>query len=77
MAFTGYVFQSKEEIEKFAEFAGQGKTFEWCKTQALRLGSMVMCGYVEKAEDEKLYNAMMVISPEGKLVCNPRKVRSC
>lgn len=72
MAFTGYVFPSKAEVAKVAEVAGQGKTFRWCQQQARRLHCMVTCGYVEQ-EGELLYNAMMVVSPDGELVCNPRK----
>jgi protein N-terminal amidase len=74
MAFTGYVFQSKDDVRKVAEVAGEGPTFAWCQAQARRLNAMVMCGYVEAdAAHEHLYNAMMVLSPDGELVCNPRK----
>ncbi|KAH7459714.1 hypothetical protein PRNP1_010954 [Phytophthora ramorum] len=72
MAFTGYVFKSKAEVAEVAEVAGQGQTFNWCQRQARRLHCMVTCGYVEK-EGEVLYNSMMVVSPDGELVCNPRK----
>ncbi|KAE9194779.1 hypothetical protein PF004_g20626 [Phytophthora fragariae] len=72
MAFTGYVFQSKEEVAQVAEVAGQGPTFRWCQRQARRLHCMVTCGYVEKA-GELLYNSMLVVSPDGELVLNPRK----
>jgi protein N-terminal amidase len=73
MAFTGYVFKTKKDVEKVAEIAGNGKTFEWCRTHALKLGCMVICGYVEKTNDNILYNSMMVISSSGELECNPRK----
>ncbi|TMW67674.1 hypothetical protein Poli38472_011294 [Pythium oligandrum] len=74
MAFTGYVFTTKSEVEEVAEVAGEGKTFKWCQAQALRLRCMVMCGYVERdPASGNLYNAMMVISPAGELVVNPRK----
>ncbi|ETP24459.1 hypothetical protein F441_02539 [Phytophthora nicotianae CJ01A1] len=72
MAFTGYVFKSKADVAQVAEVAGQGPTFHWCQRQARRLHCMVTCGYVEK-EGELLYNSMLVVSPEGELVCNPRK----
>ncbi|KAG6965909.1 hypothetical protein JG688_00007000 [Phytophthora aleatoria] len=72
MAFTGYVFKSKADVAQVAEVAGQGKTFHWCQRQARRLRCMVTCGYVEK-ESELLYNSMLVVSPDGELVCNPRK----
>lgn len=75
MALTGYVFQTKEEAEALAEVADKGKTFAWCQRHARRLQCMVMCGYIEKdpAHERHFYNSMMVLSPEGELVCNPRK----
>ncbi|CEG36357.1 ubiquitin1-specific protease [Plasmopara halstedii] len=72
MAFTGYVFKSKADVTQVAEVAGKGQTFNWCRQQARRLQCIVTCGYVEK-EGELLYNSMLVVSPDGELVCNPRK----
>ncbi|KAF4130047.1 Carbon-nitrogen hydrolase [Phytophthora infestans] len=72
MMFTGYVFDLKADVAQVAEVAGQGDTFHWCQHQALQLHCMVTCGYVEK-EGELLYNSMMVVNPDGELVCNPRK----
>lgn len=72
MAFTGYVFQTKDEVSQVAEIAGEGKTFAWCQRYARRLHCLVTCGYVER-DGEQLFNAMMVVSPDGELVCNPRK----
>lgn len=74
MALTGYVFKSRAQVEPLAEVAGHGATFAWCQRHAQRLECMVMCGYVERTDDtESLYNAVMVVSPRGELVCNPRK----
>lgn len=74
MAFTGYVFKTKEQAELLAEVAGEGKTFAWCQRHARRLNCMVLCGYIEReATNLNFYNAMMVVSPQGELVCNPRK----
>ncbi|KAG7396729.1 Carbon-nitrogen hydrolase [Phytophthora boehmeriae] len=72
MAFTGYVFRSKSDVANVAEVAGQGKTFQWCQRHARRLHCMITCGYVE-VYGEVLYNSMMVVSPDGELVRNPRK----
>jgi len=72
MAFTGYVFKSKADVARVAEVAGQGQTFRWCQRQAHRLHCLVTCGYVEK-EGVLLYNSMLVVSPDGELVRNPRK----
>ncbi|TDH72560.1 hypothetical protein CCR75_003676 [Bremia lactucae] len=72
MAFTGYVFKTKADVTAMAEMAGKGRTFWWCRRQARRLRCIVTCGYVEK-EGELLYNSMLVVSPDGELMCNPRK----
>jgi len=74
MVFTGYCFDKKEDVEAVAEHQ-DGKTFQWCKAQASRLKCLIACGYVEKGnEDGVLYNSMMILSPEGELVYNARKV---
>ncbi|GLE02594.1 hypothetical protein PINS_up011435 [Pythium insidiosum] len=75
MAFTGYVFQKREDVERVAEIADQGPTFAWCQAKARRFRCLVTCGYVERdaADHSRLFNSMMVLSPDGELVCNPRK----
>ncbi|OQR97498.1 hypothetical protein ACHHYP_10893 [Achlya hypogyna] len=77
MPFTGYCFKDRTEIEPFAELAGSGPTFEWCRAQATRLRCLVACGYVEQGATDcappPLYNSMMVLSPKGELVYNARK----
>lgn len=73
MAFTGYVFQSRDEVARVAEPAGGGKTFRWCQRHAWRLRCLVTCGYVERGADGALYNAVMVVDRDGTLACNPRK----
>ncbi|ETV93761.1 hypothetical protein H310_12327 [Aphanomyces invadans] len=74
MAFTGYCFRDREEIEPLAEEPSKGPTFEWCQRHAKRLKCLVACGYVERGDDCNLYNSMMVLSPAGDLVFNYRKV---
>lgn len=97
MAFTGYVFKSKEDIEPFAERSDVGVTFKWAEKHAKRLSCTVICGYVEIEEQDhererivvlklftlifntyklapKLYNSMIMVNPDGQLVCNTRKV---
>ncbi|KAL0583150.1 hypothetical protein ABG067_006917 [Albugo candida] len=77
MAFTGYVFKSKEDIEPFAERSDVGVTFKWAEKHAKRLSCTVICGYVEIEEQDheppKLYNSMIMVNPDGQLVCNTRK----
>ncbi|OQR98540.1 hypothetical protein THRCLA_06696, partial [Thraustotheca clavata] len=77
MAFTGYCFKNRQEIEPFAETPTGGRTFAWCSDQAKRLNCLIGCGYVEKTTDNSpnapLYNSLMLVSPEGQLVYNARK----
>ena len=47
MVFTGYTFKDKEDIRPYLEKAGEGPTFDWCASQAKRLGCWVFCGYPE------------------------------
>ncbi|CAI5709874.1 unnamed protein product [Hyaloperonospora brassicae] len=72
MAFTGYKFHTKAEVAEVAEGNNDGMTYRWCQRHARRLHCMVTCGYVER-EGDLLYNSMLVVSPAGELVCNPRK----
>ncbi|KDO20787.1 hypothetical protein SPRG_13539 [Saprolegnia parasitica CBS 223.65] len=73
MPFTGYCFKDRAEIAPFAERPDNGPTFAWCQAQARRLRCLVACGYVERGDGDALYNAMMVLSPDGDLVYNARK----
>eukprot|EP01022_Parablepharisma_sp_SALTPOND_P020501 TRINITY_DN3748_c0_g1_i2.p1 TRINITY_DN3748_c0_g1~~TRINITY_DN3748_c0_g1_i2.p1 ORF type:complete len:335 (-),score=-3.88 TRINITY_DN3748_c0_g1_i2:56-967(-) len=67
MAFTGYVFSSKADIEPYLETAGSGPSFEYCSSLAKRLDAYIFCGYPEKA-GHHYYNSLMVVSPQGKLL---------
>lgn len=73
MAFPGYSFENAEDIKPFLEKPNSSySTFRFCTGQAVRLGAYVFCGYPEVADDG-LYNAMMVVSPDGNIVKNYRK----
>ena len=72
MAFTGYKFEDKKDIESFLEKAGDGPTFLWCSKLAQRLNCWVFCGYPE-IDGDNLYNSQQVISPNGEYVKNYRK----
>jgi len=72
MVFTGYVFNSKQEVAPFVERGGTGATFEWCRRQAQRLGSWVVAGFPEEVVNESdgssvYYNSMMVVDRTGTL----------
>ncbi|KAI8984682.1 hypothetical protein BDF20DRAFT_816461 [Mycotypha africana] len=58
MAFSGYVFKSKEEIMPFLEDAENGPSALWAKHQAKRLKSYVCVGYPQKKDDTHFYNSM-------------------
>ncbi|KAG0368433.1 Carbon-nitrogen hydrolase [Gamsiella multidivaricata] len=80
MAFTGYVFTSKEHIRPYLEDAETGPSVQWAKTQAVRLGAHVQVGYPEKRiineEDkfhEEFYNSVCFVSPEGNLLATYSK----
>eukprot|EP00349_Pseudokeronopsis_sp_Brazil_P006070 CAMPEP_0202966888 /NCGR_PEP_ID=MMETSP1396-20130829/11526_1 /ASSEMBLY_ACC=CAM_ASM_000872 /TAXON_ID= /ORGANISM="Pseudokeronopsis sp., Strain Brazil" /LENGTH=200 /DNA_ID=CAMNT_0049691289 /DNA_START=88 /DNA_END=687 /DNA_ORIENTATION=- len=64
MAFSGYKFKDADDIKPFCEDGASGKTFEWCKAQAKKLGCWVFCGYPQ-VEEGKLYNSQMVVRPDG------------
>jgi protein N-terminal amidase len=72
MAFSGYCFSSREEIEPHCEAAEHGATADWCRAAARRLGCVVACGFPERAAD-RLYNSMLVVDPQGAIVHVHRK----
>lgn len=105
MAFTGYLFASREAVLPFAEVAGAGSTASWCAALARRVGAHVACGYVElcpsgvlggdttrppaadspavatsaemtaeAAESPVLYNSLLLLGPDGRVLANHRKV---
>jgi len=47
MAFSGYCFKDRTEVEPFAESATDGATATWCRQTARRLGCHVACGFPE------------------------------
>ncbi|CDH49785.1 carbon-nitrogen hydrolase [Lichtheimia corymbifera JMRC:FSU:9682] len=73
MAFTGYVFESSEEIEPYLEDEETGPSVMWAKKQAVRLESFVVVGYPERTKDGKCYNSLCCINPKGERVKTYRK----
>ncbi|CEG84521.1 hypothetical protein RMATCC62417_18312 [Rhizopus microsporus] len=67
MAFTGYVFNSVEEIMPYLEDAETGPTVNWARKQAQRLECYVIVGYPQK-EGNRYYNSLCCVDPQGKLV---------
>jgi predicted amidohydrolase len=72
MATSGYVWSSSEEILPHAETPG-GTTFSLLSDCARRYSAWIVCGYPELSHNV-IYNAAMIISPDGRLALNYRKV---
>ncbi|KAF3901745.1 hypothetical protein AA313_de0201839 [Arthrobotrys entomopaga] len=51
LAFTGYVFASKEKIRPFLERTTSGITTQWAQSTSRRLGCYTIVGYPELAVD--------------------------
>ncbi|CAO3628359.1 unnamed protein product [Cunninghamella blakesleeana] len=80
MAFTGYVFHSKEEIEPYLEDTNNGPTVTWAKQKATELNCYIAVGYPEKYETKNeddvrihYYNSMCFVNPQGELIKTYRK----
>ncbi len=64
MSYSGYQLVSKEEAETLADKVDSDnimRFFEWSKAH----GSAVILGFPEAAEDGKIYNSSIFITPEG------------
>ncbi|MBX9680902.1 MAG: hypothetical protein K2X38_19260 [Gemmataceae bacterium] len=72
LAFIGYCYRDRAEIEPFAERRQDGPTIEWMRHTAIRLDCSVACGFVEK-DGLLLHNAMAVVHRSGELVHVHRK----
>ncbi|KAM0787682.1 hypothetical protein ACM66B_003745 [Microbotryomycetes sp. NB124-2] len=68
MAFTGYNFTSRSDIEPWLERAASGKSYTWASRTALRLGCYVFVGFPERSNEDKAFNSMLVVNPDGQLV---------
>ena len=73
MAFTGYCFESRDEIQPFCEDASTGPTAIWCREQAKRRNCVVVCGFPERAADGRLFNSLLVADRRGEVVHVYRK----
>lgn len=73
MATSGYMWASEGELAPHAEPA-RGPTFAALSPLAARHGAWVVCGFPEAAPEGGLYNAALVIAPDGRLLACYRKV---
>ncbi|CAJ0838268.1 17555_t:CDS:10 [Entrophospora sp. SA101] len=75
MAFTGYVFTSKDHIRPYLEDAETGTTVQWARSQATRLQAFVMVGYPQiiKGKPDKYYNSICLVGRSGELITTYQK----
>ncbi|KAK4047718.1 hypothetical protein OIV83_005226 [Microbotryomycetes sp. JL201] len=73
LAFTGYCFDSRQEIEPWLEDPDSGETFKWASKTAMRLLCYVFVGFPERARNGKAFNSMLIVGPDGQLVSVYRK----
>jgi len=81
MAFTGYNFNSVNEINCHLEPTAAGPSTVWARSTARRLGCYVALGYPEYcAHSPSLplgpvsrYNSAVLVSPKGDVLANYRK----
>jgi len=66
MAFSGYCFKDRAEIQPHCENAERGASADWCRVTAQRLGCHVACGFPEVGDAGRLYNSMLLVDANGK-----------
>ncbi|GAA5846010.1 hypothetical protein JCM9279_004754 [Rhodotorula babjevae] len=74
MAFTGYCFESQEDIAPFVEDVETGETKQWAAQTAHKLNCYVLVGLPTAAPASPspstaptYYNSLLVVSPSGAL----------
>lgn len=70
MIFTGYMFESKEDIKDFVEDGETGVTVNWAKDLAKRINAFVQIGYPQVIKEngkDLYYNSICIVSPEGQI----------
>jgi predicted amidohydrolase len=72
MSTSGYIWKSREELLPFAE-KSFGNTFRAFSPAAKSSGTWIIIGYPE-VDNGTLYNSALIISPDGQLCANYRKV---
>lgn len=73
MAFTGYMFESREDIEPYLE-SENGTSARWAKATATRLACYVIVGFPEKDfASGQAYNSLAIVESTGSLQvrCQP------
>ncbi|TLS21343.1 uncharacterized protein PpBr36_10362 [Pyricularia pennisetigena] len=76
MAFTGYNFESLEEIQPYLEPKGSGISALWARTTALKYNCKVAVGYPETSTDWSgpvHFNSLLLVNEDGETLANYRK----
>ncbi|TPX71499.1 hypothetical protein SpCBS45565_g01145 [Spizellomyces sp. 'palustris'] len=73
MAFSGYIFESRQDVIPFAESSENGETLQWASAWARQLRAYVQAGYPRMEQSTTgssplLYNSVYLVSPDGTLV---------
>lgn len=69
---TGYLFQSREELQQLSESAAEGQTTRFLSEICREKNCHVVAGLAERADDA-VYNACVLVGPAG-LLATYRKV---
>jgi protein N-terminal amidase len=67
MAFTGYTFHSRKDIEPFVETLN-GISITWAKEIAVKWKAFVQIGFPRVSDDNIYYNSIAFVSPQGSLI---------
>eukprot|EP00741_Cyanophora_paradoxa_P023562 tig00021590_g22759.t1 len=71
LAFHGYNFRDRQEIEAVAE-PPDGTTYKWCSRMAQTYNAYVAAGYPE-VDGECMYNSVCFVGRDGRLLTTYRK----
>ncbi|MFO7660573.1 MAG: nitrilase-related carbon-nitrogen hydrolase [Candidatus Cloacimonadaceae bacterium] len=61
---SGYVFQTKAELETVCDTVPKGKSFQFIMKLAEQMNSSIVYGFPEQA-DGKIYNSAALVNPDG------------
>ena len=73
-SMVGYTFDHKKDVVQYGEVCGKGIQYDICKDISTRMNAYVAMGYIEKGDDDILYNSCYVVDRKGEIVVNHRKV---
>jgi predicted amidohydrolase len=65
LASTGYFFTHRSEIIELAEHPERGAFCAWMRSLAAERGMVVIGGFAERDDRDRLYNAALVALPDG------------